>query len=239
MTETSYHTITYGNQKIKFKLELSQRKSLRITVTPDMHVTVKAPSDRTLDFILEKVKKKAHWIIKQQNFFNSLPPPVPERKYLSGETHMYLGKQYRLKIIESAEENVKLKGGYIYINTEEKNNPERIKTLLGNWYSDHARVKFNQRVNLCYEKIKKYDINTPLQIKIKQMKKRWGSCSKNGTILLNRELIKVPSHCIDYVITHEMCHLKHYNHNKKFFKLLSRVMPDWQKRKEKLEQIIL
>ncbi|MEQ8186830.1 MAG: SprT family zinc-dependent metalloprotease [Candidatus Eremiobacterota bacterium] len=239
MTETNYHAITYGNQKIKFKLELSQRKSLKITVTPDLHVTVKAPSDRALDFILEKVKKRAHWIIKQQNFFNTLPPPVPERKYVSGETHMYLGKQYRLKIIESAEEKVKLKGGYIYINTGEKNNPEKVKTLLGNWYSDHARVKFNQRVTLCYEKIKKYDINTPLRIKIKQMKKRWGSCSKNGTILLNRELIKVPSHCIDYVITHEMCHLKHYNHNKKFFKLLSRVMPDWQKRKEKLEQIIL
>ncbi|MEQ8172293.1 MAG: M48 family metallopeptidase, partial [Candidatus Eremiobacterota bacterium] len=117
-------------------------------------------------------------------------------------------------------------------------NPERIKTLLGNWYLDHARVKFNQRVNLCYEKIKKYDINTPLRIKIKQMKKRWGSCSKNGTILLNRELIKVPSHCIDYVITHEMCHLKHYNHNKKFFKLLSRVMPDWQNRKERLEKMV-
>ncbi|HPZ08125.1 MAG TPA: SprT family zinc-dependent metalloprotease [Candidatus Eremiobacteraeota bacterium] len=239
MTEKTYHIITYGSQTIKFKLELNHRKSLKITVTPDLHVTVKAPSAQPIDIILEKVKKKAHWIIKQQTFFNSLPPPPPERRYLSGETHMYLGKQYRLKIIESAEEEVKLKGGYIYINTREKDNLEKIKTLLEKWYSEHARVKFNQRINLCYEKVKKYDIKAPLKISIKKMKKRWGSCSKKGNILLNRELIKAPSHCIDYVIIHELCHLKHYNHNNNFFKLLSQVMPDWQKRKERLEQIVL
>ena len=231
--KTRQHTITYGTREIDFLLELNHRKNLKINVHPDLSVTVKAPSDKSIPSIIEKVKKRASWIIKQKNFFLSLPPPVPERQYISGETHLYLGKQYRLKIIEQQEiETVKLKRGYINIYTKNKNDKENIKNLLNKWYLNHARKQFTHKLKQCYQKTKKYGIEKLPPIQIRKMKTRWGSCTKKGKILLNPNLIKTTTHCIEYVITHEICHIKHHNHNKQFYQLLSQVMPDWQQRKK-------
>ena len=105
-------TIQYGSKTIDFRLEYSARKSLGITVTPEMEVLVKAPTDTTMERVKEKIRKKAPWIIKQQSFFLSFQPKTPQRKYISGETHLYLGRQYRLLIHIDEEESVKLKGKF-------------------------------------------------------------------------------------------------------------------------------
>jgi predicted metal-dependent hydrolase len=112
-------------------LEYSDRKSLGITVTPEMEVLVKAPVDTSVEIVKEKIRKKAPWIIKQQSFFLSFQPKTPLRKYVSGETHLYLGKQYRLQIHIGNEESVKLKGKFIEVTASEKS---RVKDLLNNWY---------------------------------------------------------------------------------------------------------
>ena len=113
-------TIQYGSKIIDFRLEYSARKSLGITVTPDMEVLVKAPTDTTMELVKEKIRKKAPWIIKQQRFFLSFQPKTPQRKYISGETHLYLGRQYRLKILIGVDESVKLKGKFIEVTVNEK-----------------------------------------------------------------------------------------------------------------------
>jgi len=237
--EKSCHTITYGKQKIDFLLELACRKTLKISVHPDLSVMVKAPAGISMDSILEKVNKRASWIVKQQNFFRSLPPPVPERQYISGETHLYLGRQYRLKILEEEDERVRLKGGYIEISVKDRTDRDRIKKFLDEWYLSHAGKKFYERLEECYEKVKKYGIKHLPIMGIRKMKTRWGSCTKKRKITLNSDLIKAPTHCIDYVITHELCHLKYHSHKKRFYGLLSRIMPDWKERKKRLEQIVL
>ena len=132
-------TIQYGSKTIDFRLEYSARKSLGITVTPEMEVLVKAPTDTTMERVKEKIRKKAPWIIKQQSFFLSFQPKTPQRKYISGETHLYLGRQYRLLIHIDEEESVKLKGKFIEVTLNEKS---RAKTLLSNWYLQNARIKF-------------------------------------------------------------------------------------------------
>jgi len=233
------HSITYGTKEIEFELELTMVKNLSITVDADLNITVKAPENQTLEKILERVKRRASWILKQKAYFNSLPPPLPEREYVAGETHYYLGRQYRLKVIQSDKEEVKLDRSYIYIYTKAKEDMERNKTLLTKWYRKKIVKKFPERLKMCFQKIKKYGIVSMPEIKIRKMKKRWGSCTGQRNILLNPELIKTPASCIDYVITHELCHLKYHNHTNKFFLLLSQVMPDWQERKKKLEQIAL
>jgi hypothetical protein len=233
------HTIDYGKSTIKFNLIKTNRKTLAISVYPDMTVEVNAPDDKKEIDIYKRVKKRSTWIIKQINYFRSLPAPLIKRKFKSGETHKYLGKQYRLKIHKSenykAETEIKIKDGYINIYILDKIDIQTIEKNFTEWYLEKARKLFTLYLKECLEKINRYNIPTP-QIIIKEMKARWGSCNYNNKISLNINLIKLSPNCIKYVIMHELCHLKYYNHSKDFYKLLSGLMPDWKKRKEILEQ---
>lgn len=112
-------SIQFGSRKIDFRLEYSERKSLGITVMPDFNVLVKAPIDTPIEKIKEKLRNKAPWIIKQQSFF-SFHPKTPIRKFVSGESHLYLGRQYRLTFLHGKNESVKLKGQFIEVVTNDK-----------------------------------------------------------------------------------------------------------------------
>lgn len=226
--------IQFGSKKIDFRLEYSTRKSLGITVTPDLDVLVKAPVDAPLDTIKEKLRKKAGWILKQQNFFLSFQPKTPPKKYVSGETHLYLGRQYRLKVIDGQTETVKLKGKFIEVSTLDKS---RTKQLVQNWYLQLAKMKFHLLAQPLIDRFKKYNVE-PSSIVLRDMPTRWGSCTPKGKIILNPELIKAPKGCIEYVIIHELCHLIHHDHTQKFIDLQSKEMQDWEKWKEKLEKLL-
>lgn len=226
------HSINFGSKKIVYTLIYTKRKTLGITVNPDMDVIVKAPEDSNLELIETKVKKRAAWIIKQQNFFLTFHPKPNEKKYVSGESHFYLGKQYRIEIIDDKKNEVHYKGRYIQINTKNKNN---VKELINDWYRIKAKEKFQSIAEPIIEKFKKYNVE-PSGIFIQEMKTRWGSCTPEGKIILNPELIKTPKGCIEYVIIHELCHLVHHSHNQKFFDLQAKENPLWERWKKKLEQ---
>lgn len=226
--------IRFGSRTIDFRLEYSDRKTLGITVTPEMEVLVKAPANTSIKMVKEKIKKKAPWIIKQLSFFLSFQPKTPKRKYISGETHLYLGRQYRLQIKIGNEESVKLKGGFIEVTTSEKS---RAKDLLNEWYLKHARTKFHAIAQPLIEKFKKHKVE-PSSIVLRDMPTRWGSCTPKGKIILNPELIKAPKGCIEYVIIHELCHLIYHDHTQKFIDLQSKEMKDWEKWKMKLEKLL-
>ena len=226
--------IQFGSKQINFKLEYSNRKSLGITITPDADVLVKAPLDASLDRIKEKLRKKAPWIIKQQSFFLSFHPKTPSRKFIGGETHLYIGRQYRLKIVESEIDIVKLKGKFIEVATNKKG---KVKELVDDWYLQNAKSKFKSIAQPIIEQFKKYNVE-PTCIVLRNMPTRWGSCTPKGKIILNPELIKAPKGCIEYVIIHELCHLVHHSHNQKFIDLQTKEMPDWEKWKNKLEMFL-
>lgn len=227
-------TIHFGSKQIDFQVEYSDRKTLGITVTPEMEVLVKAPSDSTISKIKEKLQKKAPWIIKQQSFFLAYHPKTTKRKYISGETHLYLGRQYLLKVEKSAQESIKLRGKFIEVRAQNKS---RVKPLVEKWYLDHARSKFKAIAQPLIENFKKYKVE-PSSLVLRDMPTRWGSCTPKGKIILNPELIKAPRGCIQYVIIHELCHLVHHDHTKKFFELQTKEMPDWEKWKLKLERLL-
>jgi predicted metal-dependent hydrolase len=226
--------IQFGSRKIDFRLEYSDRKSLGITVTPEMEVLVKAPTDTTIALVKEKIRKKAPWIIKQQSFFLSFQPKTPNRKYISGETHLYMGRQYRMQIKIGKDESVKLKGKFIEVTANEKS---RSKDLLNDWYLNHARTKFHAIAAPLIDKFKKYKVE-PSSIVLREMPTRWGSCTSKGKIILNPELIKAPKGCIEYVIIHELCHLVHRDHSQRFIDLQTKEMKDWEKWKVRLEKIL-
>jgi len=234
--------IQFGSKKIDFSLEYSNRKSLGITVTPELSVLVKAPIDTSLEKVKEKLRKKAPWIIRQQSFFLSFHPKTPARKFIGGETHLYLGRQYLLTIdngelIMGNDTRVKIKGGHLLVYTSDKKN---VKQIVTEWYRKKANEKFNEiALPLINDFIIRHKLSiNNCQLSIREMPTRWGSCTPKGKIILNPELIKAPKGCIEYVIIHELCHLIHHDHTQKFIDLQSKEMKDWAKWKMKLEKLL-
>lgn len=231
--------IDYGSKRIDFRLEYSDRKTLGITVTPELEVFVKAPMDTTIDVVKERFRKKAPWIIRQLSFFLSFQPRLTDRKYIGGETHLYLGKQYRLKVVknETGSDFVKLKGRFleVYINDKEK-----VKELVEAWYLEKAKDRFHQLALPLFEAfIKRNNLSeVSYNLSLRQMPTRWGSCTAKGRIILNPELIKAPKACIEYVIIHELCHLIFHDHTQKFLDLQTKEIPEWEKWKNKLERLL-
>ena len=225
--------LNYGSQIINYSVSFSPRKTFSITVYPDLRVEVRAPLNSE-EKIKERVKKKAPWILHQLDYFQSFLPRTPERKYVSGESFRYLGKQYQLKLIKANEESVKVHMGMLTIKSFDIGKI-RVKQILTSWYYKHAREKILGRFKLILPKFKKYGLEVK-EVRFKKMETRWGSCNVRQAIILNPELIKASTRCIDYVITHELCHLKHPNHSAKFYQMLDIMMPDWEKWKQKLEE---
>jgi predicted metal-dependent hydrolase len=237
-SERQVHTIRYGARTIAFELEHRKRRTLEISVYPDLSVRVAAPLDRTLDEIQEKVKKRAAWILEQQDSFSLFLPKQPPRRFVSGETHAYLGRQYRLRTMDGDRERIVLSRGLLCVYTKDRSDSARVRRLMRAWYRERAAQKFRERIEPCWERVRKHGIAKPM-FQIRDMVRRWGSCSENGTLLLNSQLVKAPTQCIDYVIVHELCHTLHFNHSKTFYEFLTRVMPDWPERKRRLERVAL
>lgn len=232
------HNVTFGKQRIPFSVEFGDRKHLAISVHPDRTVTVVAPKGRTVDEVVDRVGKRAGWIVKQRRYFDQFHPLTPPRRFVAGETHLYLGRQYRLKLVEDVVASVKLKGRFLWVHLPDRIDTEQIEQLLDDWYQDHSQPIFLQRLEDCLRSARSLNIPAP-EIIIRKMRKRWGSCTKAGRILLNTHLIKTPPYCIEYVIMHELCHLKIHDHSPEFYRLLTRCMPDWEQRKQRLESIVL
>lgn len=229
----------YAGQRIPFRVEFRTRKDLAISVLPDLRVEVIAPEGSTLDAILPRVQKRAGWIRRQLRFFERYQPPKPKPSFVSGETHLYLGRQYRLKVSEGPAESVKLVGKFFRVVARQPSDTGRVNELLEGWYREHATTLFTERLQSAVESLPSLKLPHAPRLLVRRMEKRWGSCTRAGNILLNLDLIRSPTHCIDYVIIHELCHLKVHNHGPVFFRLLTRYMPDWKSRKERLDSIVL
>lgn len=228
------YSVVYGRKKIDFNLFYGARKTLEIAVHPDNSVIVKAPVQSDITLIEKKIIKRARWIIKQMNYFKQFAPKTPSRCYVSGEAHRYLGKQYRLKLAKGTENSVKLSRGFFYITFCSEPIPEITRKLLNKWYLEKAKLQFAEHMERCFQKFNSFGIGKP-SLSVKRMQNRWGSLSNNGTVTLNTDLIRAPKECIDYVVMHELCHLKYHNHSPEFYKLLESFIPGWERIKHKLE----
>lgn len=228
-------SITFGTAVVAYTVTFAPRKTLGITVRPDCSVEVKAPADTQLEDIRLHVHRRAAWICRQQRYFKSLGVHTPERRYVSGESHLYLGRQYMLRVVESEHAGVHYKGNILEIACRHKTDA---RALLCAWYRQRAEVKFREYAAPLISRFKRYGVQ-PSALLLKEMKTRWGSCTPSGRIYLNPRLVCAPRICIEYVITHELCHLVHKNHTKAFYGLLKQEMPRWEEWKTKLERIML
>lgn len=229
--------INFGNERIDYTIKRGNRKkTLAINVTLASQVIVLAPNDFSREKIKTIVKKKTLWILEKQEHFKRLAMLFPEKEFVSGEQILLLGRKYRLKIKEENYLSIpKLSGRrlfiYVHSNLASEDRKEIIKDILIKWYFEKSTKIIKQRVNR-YSKL----LNLfPKKIIIKDQKKCWASCSRDGILRFNWRIAIAPISIVDYVVVHELCHLKIKNHSSDFWKLLSIAMPDYQNRRNWLK----
>jgi predicted metal-dependent hydrolase len=230
-------TLTYGGDTIGYEVRfLASRRTLGIEVHPDSRVLVRAPLGCPEALIAERVQKRAGWISRQLAEFERYRPRTPARQYIAGESHLYLGRQCRLKLASGDATGVKLSRGQLLVTLPGEPDAERVKAMLHRWYLDRARAVFAEILNASLPHFK---TALPPRLIVRAMQSRWGSLSRAGTMTLNVNLVRAPRPCIEYVVIHELCHTRHRDHDARFFKLLGQVMPDWEERKRRLEAALL
>jgi len=231
--------LTYGKKQVAYSVSRRERSTLEISVYPDCTVEVVAPLQASDEAIEGRVKRRLKWITRQQRGFENFYPKPAPREYISGESWLYQGRQYRLKVTETdGTPKVALRRPVLAVETYDKRDRDAVKNALDKWYRKRAQERLQVRFEVCAKEIQAYGIEAP-SMQLQRMAKRWGSYSPSGRILLNPELVKAPTECIDYVILHELCHVKHRAHDKQFYKLLQRAAPDWLRLKHRLEHLPL
>ncbi len=220
---------------LPYSVVYSRRRTLGIHIYPDLRIVVRAPKRISLRRIMTFVHERTAWIEKKIAHFQAQPPPPQQLKYHHGEQHTYLGNDYTLNIKPSTPTGVTIIGKHITIAAGRNTSPPRIERLFNKWNRAQAEILFSARLQHCralfYGKKAK-----PTRLRLRRMKSRWGSCSSKGAITLNTHLMRVQLPLIDYVITHELCHLIEHNHGARYYELLGKVMPDWRARKKLLNQ---
>lgn len=232
-------SIHYGAETIRFAVrrQPERRKgSIAIHVEPEGIVLVDAPTGASQAAILAAMRKRARWVHGHLSGFRRRHAHVLPREYVSGESVMYLGRRYRLKVIpaNSADAGVKLCGGHLEVRAAEFT-PALVREEMEAWYRARARAVFTERIDDMLASIRWKQ--TAPSMRLQGMKTQWGSCSPTGNLTLNPWLVKAPRDCIDYVILHELCHIKEHNHSPRFFKVLDRHMPSWRQRKARLDDL--
>lgn len=227
--------IIVGGLELPLDLGFSTRRTLGISVTPDLRLVVQAPTGSTPAAIEARVQRRADWVIRQVRHFEQFHPlPVP-REYVNGETHHYLGRQYRLKVKRGAAE-VKLMAGCFWVTARPPFSGRLIERLLYGWYRTRAEAVFARRLQRVLSDIPELR-KGELAYSVRRMRTRWGSCSPSGRLTLNLELVKAPLSCVDYVLVHELAHRLVPDHGRAFYALLRRCLPDWQERRRRLNQV--
>ncbi|WP_375390431.1 M48 family metallopeptidase [uncultured Sphingomonas sp.] len=238
MAESAELVARWGEMVLPFSVKRSDRRTLRIVVSPDGSVAAYAPDRATDDEIVTRVSRRGGWIKRELLRCERWRPRTPARQYVSGETHLFLGKQYRLVVTGEGAPNVRLDGDRIILAVRENSNYVHRRTLLRHWYGLQSHRIFPVRLDVAALPFLRMGVVKPRLI-IRLMSQRWGSFTAKGNLVLNSELAQASPHLIDYVIAHELAHALHPDHGPNWQGLLTQTMPDWRKRKDDLEHQLL
>lgn len=221
-------TTVISGIEVRYEFQRSHRRSVAAKIRRDGVIEVKTPLLYRESDILAFLNQHKRWVFNHldrlQNTDNQ------EKKYVSGEIHHYLGKPYSLQVTEGSKNTVSVEGNLLIVNCKRLEDAEHI---LMKWYKNQATKVLGELMPPIIEKFRKYNV-APAKITIRDMRSRWGSCSRKGNISLNLQLIKLNENCIRQVIIHEMCHLVYFNHQAGFYALMEEMMPDWKNWKKEL-----
>lgn len=227
---------TYGNTTIDYQLDYRfDSKDITVIVEWLNGVKVTAPHDITEQQLQELLHKKAPWILSKWKAFDEITDKPAPKEFVSGEKFSYLGRNYRLKLYRHTDINkvdlVFYRGrftGHVPASFSEDEKNNALSSAFKNWYLTQGEKKVPQRLKIYTEKMN----ITPGSIKLKEQKRRWGTCTPNGNIYVNWRIMMAPLPIVDYLLVHELAHLKYPNHSKDFWQLVRSIVPDYEQRKE-------
>ena len=212
-------------------------KNMHLSVLPpDGTVRITAPNSVGDEAIRLFAISKIAWIRSQsQKYQNQLRQS--EREYVSGESHYYWGKRYRMEVrYTKGNSKVEFQGGKMILTIHPDSTAEQRAKTLNEWYRKQLRSKLPALFEK-WENVLGVHVN---EVKIKDMLTKWGTCNVDAKrVWLNLQLTKKPPECLEYVVIHELVHLKERSHNKCFVALMDKYLPDWRARKEKLNSFIM
>lgn len=229
--------VFWGKRRVIAEVFRTDRRNLRIDVRPTGEIAIFAPSGEEIDEVKSRVCRKGAWIFAQVDTIAQRPKATPKRRFISGETHLLLGRQYRLSIEQSDDPHVRLEGGRLVISARSTDDQPHCSRLLQSFYTLTARAIFQQRFEVVAEPFIRKGLKRPVLV-IRTMSKRWGSFTPKGRVVLNVDLVRASPRLIDYVICHELAHAFFPDHGDGWRSLLGTIMPDWEKRKVQLEEAL-
>ncbi|AEE14079.1 protein of unknown function DUF45 [Thermodesulfobium narugense DSM 14796] len=211
------------------KIIRSKRKTIALLITDDATLIVKAPFGIDEKRIWEVIRKHSNWIEKKRKEIESRDPKASKKEFVNGEGFLYLGKYYKLYIVDNQEVPLRFENAF-YLT---RNYLNKAKEVFIEWYKREAFKKISERVEWYARKSNlKYN-----KINITNAQKRWGSCSSNGNLNFSYRLIMAPISVIDYVVVHELVHLEEKNHEKNFWVKVKTLMPDYKRHADLLKSI--
>lgn len=221
---------------IEIQVTKKKIKNLHLSVMPpNGTVKISAPLEVSDDAIIAFASSRLSWIKAQISTFEK-HERESKREYVSGESFYLLGKRYLLNLVPSSRNKIEISNDRIFFNIKNNITNEQKERFILNWYRKKLKEVINKLLNIWTNKT---DLK-PSSWQIKDMKTKWGSCTKNKAKLwFNLQLAKKPVDCIEYVVLHELIHLRIEKHNDEFKNLMQQYMPDWQERKARLNNFIL
>ncbi|PYJ70322.1 MAG: metal-dependent hydrolase [Verrucomicrobia bacterium] len=205
-----------------------RRKTLGLTVDRGGELVLHAPDGSASDELVRWTKSKLLWVHRKLLSRAALAPQLAEPAFVSGENFTFLGRNYRLKLLRDAAAALEFDGTYFLLCVSAR--AEATKHFKA-WYVRKGREWLSRRVQLLSRKV----TATPSRVSVRDLGHRWGSCGKNGALYFNWRLLQMPTRVIDYVIVHELAHLREPHHAPAFWRILDGSLHDWRLRAEELK----
>lgn len=219
------------NSDFSYTVKFQRRKTLGLYVLQDGAIEVRAPLRTAQRTIVAFVESRADWVLRTRE--RQLQRQQWQTPPATSGSSWFLGQPRRVEIRAGAP-SVECDDERFVVQLRDPASTEQLERHLDAWYRRQAEAIFAERLLLVCQRFP--GILAAPELRLRRMKRRWGSCSRTGRVTLNVELVKLPIGLIDYVIAHELCHLTEFNHGPRFYELLAFAMPDWQARERQLKQ---
>jgi predicted metal-dependent hydrolase len=227
-----FKTAKHADENFSYTVKLQRRKTLGLYVLNDGAIEVRAPLRTAQKTIVAFVEQRADWVLKTRA--KQLQRQQWQTPIETSASTWYLGRALVLEVQPAAEVAIVCDEQRMLVRLSDPDNLTLLTRHLDAWYRLQAQTIFTERLLLVCQRFP--GILAAPELRLRRMRRRWGSCNRSGRVTLNVDLVKLPLSLIDYVIAHELCHLSEFNHGQKFYRLLQHVMPDWKQREVLLKQ---